>query len=453
MSAANKFKEYGDFIQEAMQRFQVPGVAVGIVCDGQEYTAGFGVTNVNHPLPVDADTLFQIGSTSKTFTGTIIMRLVEMGKLKLDLPITNYLPDFRMKAADVTAHVTTRHLLTHTGGWLGDYFDDTGNGDDALTEYVRRMADLPQLTPLGTVWSYNNAGFSLAGRVIEAVTGQTYEAALKEFVFEPLNLSLSFIFLNDVMVHRFAVGHNVIDGKPQVAQPWALARSAHAAGAITATAKDQLKYARFHMSDGMMDGKQALSAETLRQMQTSIHKAALDDQMALSFFVFNVGGVRVVRHGGATNGQLSAFMFAPDHNFAITVLTNANRGAELNREATKFAFKHFLGVSEPEPTHVAMSETQLAEYVGSYDTALAGTELKLQAGQLVMHVTPRGGFPHKDSKPAGPPPPPSRLAFINTNRVIALDAPFNDVQGEFLRKSDERIEWFRFGGRIRAKER
>jgi CubicO group peptidase (beta-lactamase class C family) len=449
-TADAKFKEYDHFIQEAMQRFQVPGVAIGIIYDGQEHTAGFGVTNVNHPLPVDADTLFQIGSTSKTFTGTIIMRLVEQGKLKLDLPIIHYLSNFRMKDPDVTAQVTTQHLLTHTGGWLGDYFDDTGNGDDALAEYVRRMADLPQLTPLGTVWSYNNAGFSLAGRVIEAVTGKTYESALKEFVFDPLGLSMSFIFPNDVLTHRFAVGHHVIDGKPQVAQPWALARSAHAAGAIASSVKDQLRYARFHMGQLDLIGFQNLSG-LIQQMQTPVTKAALDDEMALSFFVFNLGGVRVVRHGGATNGQLSAFMFAPDHHFAITVLTNATRGGELHREATKFAFKHFLDASEPEPTPLTLSEAQLAEYVGRYTTQLAEVALKLENGTLMMHTTPKGGFPNKDSKP-GPTPPPSRLAFVKENRVVALDAPFNDVQGEFLRDAQGRIEWFRFGGRIRAKQ-
>ena len=87
------------------------------------------------------------------------MRLVESGVLDLDAPIRNYLPDFRMRDADVTARVTMRHLMTHTGGWEGDYFLDTGDGDDALERYVAAMAELPQLTPLGTQWSYNNAAF------------------------------------------------------------------------------------------------------------------------------------------------------------------------------------------------------------------------------------------------------------------------------------------------------
>ena len=96
-----------------------------------------------------------------------------------------------MRDPEVTTRLTMRHLLTHTGGWDGDFFPDTGAGDDALARYVKLMADLPQRTPLGTILSYNNAGFSVAGRVIEVVTGKTFEAALNELVLEPLGLNRS----------------------------------------------------------------------------------------------------------------------------------------------------------------------------------------------------------------------------------------------------------------------
>ena len=91
-----------------------------------------------------------------------------------------YLPDLRLADEAVAARVTLRHLFTHTGGWAGDYFPDTGEGDDALARAVARLADVPQLTPLGAMWSYNNAGFYLAGRVLEVVAGQPYEALVQE---------------------------------------------------------------------------------------------------------------------------------------------------------------------------------------------------------------------------------------------------------------------------------
>ena len=161
MDVEELFTGICDRIPDAMARHKVPGVALGIVCEGREFIKGFGVTNIRHPMPVDEKTLFQIGSTTKTFTATAVMRLVEAGKLALDEPILTYLPDFKMRDPEVTARVTMRHLLTHTGGWEGDFFPDTGNGDDALARYVKLMANLPQLTPLGTILSYNNAAFSL----------------------------------------------------------------------------------------------------------------------------------------------------------------------------------------------------------------------------------------------------------------------------------------------------
>ncbi|MBI5029824.1 MAG: beta-lactamase family protein [Chloroflexi bacterium] len=442
------FRLLGEQIVSAMAYYHVPGVAVGVMRDGEEFTAGFGVTNVDHPLPVDADTLFQIGSTTKTFTATLAMRLVEMGKLDLDAPIRQYLPNFRLRDEDVAARVTMRHLLTHTGGWLGDYFDDLGDGDDALAKYVAAMVELPQLTPLGTIWSYNNAGFGVAGRVIEVITGKTYEAALKEYVLDPLDLKMSFIFPKDVMTYRFAVGHNVIDDQPQVARPWPIARTGNCVGGIASTVKDQLRYARYLMGDG----SPLLSREALAQMQTPQTDAALGEKMGISFFIRDARTTPILRHGGATNGQMSAFIFVPSHKFAITILTNSNRGVELHNKLTRWALEHFLGISDTKRTPIAMTDAQLAEYAGRYTSALADIDLKIENGNLVMNTTPKGGFPKKDSPP-GPTPPPSHFVFIGSDRILALDGWSKDLQGEFLRDADGKIAWFRFGSRIRAKEK
>src|SRR5262245_3298695 len=111
-----------------MDRFRVPGVAVGVLHDGQESIEGFGVTSVEDPLPVDATALFQIGSITKTFTATAVMRLVEQGKLDLDVPFRTYLPDLWLVDESVAARVTLRHALTHVAGWPGDLFEDCGPG-------------------------------------------------------------------------------------------------------------------------------------------------------------------------------------------------------------------------------------------------------------------------------------------------------------------------------------
>ena len=177
------FKKIAKKIVSEMKRLQVPGVAIGIWHKGKEYAEGFGITSVEHPLPVTADTLFQTGSISKTFTGTMIMKLVEDGKVDLDAPVKNYIEDFKVQDPGVTEKVTIRHLLTHMGGWVGDYFNDFGNGDDALEKMVKDIVRLPQIHPLGKIWSYNNTGFNIASRIIEIVTGKPYEQDVLHMLF------------------------------------------------------------------------------------------------------------------------------------------------------------------------------------------------------------------------------------------------------------------------------
>jgi CubicO group peptidase (beta-lactamase class C family) len=452
--AESKFKTICEPIAEAMKQHLVPGVALGILCDGHEFTSGFGVTNAAHPLPVDENTLFQIGSTTKTFTATAAMRLVDAGKLDLDRPIRNYLPGFTMRDPQVTERVTMRHLLTHTGGWEGDFFEDTGAGDDAVARYVALMAELPQLTPLGSVWSYNNAAFTLAGRVIEVLTGKTYEAALKELVLRPLGLRRSLLFPAEVMVHSFAVGHTVTDKKPFVLRPWALARAATPAGGIAASTKDQLRYARFHLGDGTAeDGTRVVSRASMTAMQTPAVPGALDVTMGLAWWTTDAGGPRRVSHGGGTWGQLSAFIMVAERKFALTMMTNSMNGGLIMREVTRPALKEFAEIVDPEPVQIPMSAERLAEYAGRYTNLLGDTEITVGENALVMQTIPKGGFPTRETKPVGPLPPPTRFAFVGADRVAMVEPPMTEVQGEFLRNPDGSIAWFRFGGRVRGRQR
>jgi CubicO group peptidase (beta-lactamase class C family) len=453
--ADDRFRRVCEAIVQHMQRLHVPGVAIGIADGDADYTAGFGVTSIEHPLAIDADTLFQIGSTTKTVTGTAAMRLVEQDKLDLDAPVRTYLPELRLADEQVAASVTTRHLFNHTGGWAGDYFDDMGNGDDALARIVAKLADLPQLTPLGAVWSYNNAGFYLAGRLLEAVAGKPYEAVAHELVLAPLGMSMSFFFAADAITHRVAIGHDYHFEPDQppvtVARPWALARTAHPAGGICSTVRDQLRYARFHMGDGTAeDGTRLLAPESIAEMQAPRVPAADGQFFGVTWFINEVEGTRIVRHGGATNGQLSAFVMVPARRFAITILTNADRGDELNRIVVKLALREFLTLDERDPQPLDAGEEQLGQYAGRYESLLSICDLELREGGLMLQMTPKGGFPTKDS-PAPPAPPPTRLALYGDDRVIALDEPFADARGEFLRNRDGSIAWLRIGGRVHAR--
>jgi CubicO group peptidase (beta-lactamase class C family) len=405
-------------VGEARERTGVPGVAVGILHGSSEYVMGSGVTSVEHPLAVDADTLFQIGSITKTFTATAVLRLVEAGRLELDRPVKAYVPELRLADPQATATVTLRHLLTHTGGFEGDDFSDPGQGDDALARYVTGMAELRQLTPVGALFSYCNAGFCLAGRAVEQVTQQTYEAALRELVLAPLGLHRACLSPAEVMTHRFVVGHYLRDAAVVVARPWPLPRAMTAAGGITTSVSDLLTYARFALSDGVAaSGSRLVRPETQALMHAPQATAGgMAEHVGLAWMLRHVGGVGVIEHSGGTNGQTCTLRLVPERAFAIGVLTNGDRGRLACEAVAAWAFKHFLGVEEAEPKVLALGADQLAPYVGRYEMRNDTVELVLQDAGLV-----------------------------------ALDPPFTGGRAEFLRDPAGHITWLRWGNRLAAR--
>ena len=280
-------------------------------------------------MPVTDETLFQIGSITKTVTATAMMRLVEQGKLELKATVREYLPDFRVRDVDASARVTVWHLLTHLSGWTGDVFTDKGNNDDAAEKYVNSMAEFEQLAPLGTVFSYNNAAFCVAGRVIEVLTGETFEDAIRDLIFEPLGMERSFFFPHQAMMHRFAVGHQMedVDGEPRVLSPWAIPRGMNAAGGISCHIQDLLRYGRYHLGDG----PPLLRSDSLKQMHRP--QVGINNYMGsvgLSWILNTIHGSRLLGHGGGTNGQNAILSVAPEHDLALGMMTNGDLGGKLN---------------------------------------------------------------------------------------------------------------------------
>lgn len=442
-----RFKKVCEEILVRMDQLHVPGVSVGILCDGQKFTAGLGVTNVDHPLPVTSRTLFQIGSTGKTYTAVAVMRLVEQGKIDLDTPIKTYLPELKFTDPAANEQATMRHLLTHTGGWLGDHFIDCGTGDDVLPRYVATLADVPQMTPLGEVFSYCNSGFILAGRVIEAVTGKVYEAAMQELVLDPLSLNNSHYLPQDMMNKPFASGHNNEPGtqKAEVFNPWPVPRFAAPAGGLVADIHDQLKYAEFLMSDGKAaDGTPFLTPESMKQLHTPQHEAGggLGEWIGLSLMLANVDGERVVFHGGSINGQQSDFRYVPARRFALAMDTNANNGVFLHMQMAPIILETFLGIKAPAYEYVKLPAEQLAEYAGTY-TRPGGSGMVISAdeeGRLVV----------KQLDPEDP--DVFKLTFYAPDKAAMVEGPAIGMRSDFLRGADGKIAWFRDSGRIAKRQ-
>jgi CubicO group peptidase (beta-lactamase class C family) len=459
--AATLFRALDAKIEATMAAVQIPGVAVGVYYQGQEYVRGYGITNVDYPQPVDGDTLFRIGSIAKTFTGTTIMRLVEQGLLNLDAPVRTYLPNLRLADESVAARVTLRQCLNHSVGWLGEYYPDFGRGADALTRYVAGMAELPQLTPLGQVFAYNNAAVVLAGHVIEAVAGQPYEDMVRAQLLDPLGLDHTFFFSDEIIGYNVAASHDVQDGVP-VVQPswWRLWRTLHPTGGLISSARDLLRYARFHLGDGRAaDGARVLSPAALQAMRTDLGPAGTFafefDGVGVNWFVRRMAeGVHVVEWDGDWPGQHAAFFFVPERGFAMALLTNATSGPGLRAElfGGDWALERFAGLHNPPAVPQALTPAQLAPYAGEYwakevdpppgeatETwlALSAADGRLRARMIAGEVAQEFG-----------------LAFYRDNYVVGMDDEGQPglMRANFVPGPDGRITWFSLNGRLYTRQ-
>lgn len=469
--ARGMFAELDHYVDKLMRTYEVPGAALGVWWRGHEHIRGFGVTNLDDPQPVDGDTLFRIGSTTKTFTGTIIMRLVEHGTIDLDARVHTYLPEFRTSVPSVARHVTVRQLLNHTPGWLGDYFVDYGRGANALADYVAGVARIPQLTPVGTTFAYNNTGIGVAGRIIEKVTGGSYEDAARSLLLDPLQLAHTGFFADELIGYRIAAPHDYTSATAQSPAKstmnradFYLPRSLDSIGGLLSSARDQITWARFHMGDGRApDGKRLLTRSSLREMRTHPGPGGTLEMELTGMGVTwqirpTAEGIPIIQHGGAWAGYLSGFYFVPQRDFAITLLTNTSNGfPSMHLTNDDWVLERFTGLHNPPAKPRALPARQLRSYVGHYtDEEIDGTggnpvtttgtiTLAADHGRLRYRtVSPEGD----ELQPATG--TPATLAFYRDDYVRVYDSDGRDVplRADFIRDTHGHVTWFRFGGRL-----
>ena len=423
----------------------VPGATFGVIADGETYTSGAGVTHHEHSLPVTDETLFQIGSITKTVTATALMRLAEQGKLDLRAPVRDYLPEFQVRDRDASLRVTAWHLLTHLAGWTGDVFKDTGANDDACEKYVAGMADYEQLAPLGTHFSYNNAAFCVAGRIIEVLTGATYEAAIDELILRPLGMAKSFFFPQQVMVHRFAVGHQMGDGGIRVLSPWAIPRGMNAAGGISCHIKDLLRYGAFHLGDGAP----LMSAESLGEMhKRQARSLPYVGWCGLAWMVSGSAGEERLWHTGGTNGQNALLTVVPHRRLALGMMTNGDKGPELYDCFNRAVLREFCGIALPEPQPIELPSTELAAYTGRFQGTMHSIALKVENGRLVADILYRGGLPSDRVLDQNP---PAAVAPCGPDQLLVLDGVYKGTRADFIRDDAGAICYLRFGSRLKPR--
>jgi CubicO group peptidase (beta-lactamase class C family) len=440
MLLEDKLSELRSKVKALMLEFHIPGVSIGLLVDGTQYFESFGVTSLTNPLAVTPETVFQIASTTKTFVSSMALKLVESGVLELDAPVRQYIPSFALQDETAAATVSIRHLLTHTSGFPGDVEIETGDGADAIEKYVQAMAEFPQIVPVGTLMQYSNSGMNLLGRVLEVVTGQPLDALIRAELLEPMGLSDTVFFPHEAITKRVAVGHLQSEDNQTVVIPvYRMPRSDMAAGGLISSARDQIRYAQYHLG---AFGDTVLSPFVRNAMQTKQVKGMSPAWIGMCWFLNDFDGVRLVSHGGDSPGFQSSFFFAPEKNFAFTCLTNANGGIALNTELTPFVRELFLGIKTVAPEPIKTTNAQLEPYIGWYSLPTGNPADGLEIALTQTGLTLRVDVPTFNTVT-----PPVRIGMLEPDVFMALEGNQHGNMLEFVRQ-DGSVHFLRAAGRI-----
>ena len=432
-------EQLSDFVDATARDFGIPGVAAGVLMDGQESYASYGVTSVDNPLPVNEKTLFPLASLTKTFTATALMRLVAEGRVDLAAAVRRYVPELKLADESAAAQITVLNLLNHTAG-LDWNLIDNGEGDDNLAMFVAKLAELKMIAAPGTRASYSQAGYNLAGRIVEKVTGLTFEKAVASLVLEPLGLLHTFFDVDDVMVRRFAVGYNRNeDGVLQVAQPWkayrAGARANNPGGGIVSSVSDLLRWARFHLGTGAG----VLPAEVLHRMQeptVELRASTLGDAFGICWFLRDVHGVLTIGHGGGGNGQFAELLIVPERDFAVVSLSNAGPdGYTCNQTIVRWALEHYLGMVERDPEPLPYDQTRAREVVGRYQIDAMNLDIATDGTQLTLEAAIKPEIRQASEVDIPPDYPPAAIGFLpgDGDEYIITEGGLKGQRGFFTR--------------------
>lgn len=420
-----RLAEVPALLQDAAKRCKVPGAALAVLQGDALFESATGVVNAKTGVEATSDSVFEIGSITKVWTTSLVMQLLEEGRVELDAPVRRYLPELALADRAAAESITVRMLLTHTSGIDGDFFQTTGRGDDAVERYVLACAALPQLHPPGKLWSYCNAGFVLAGRIIEKLRGGTWDDALRRHLLEPLGTEGMGTLPEHALRFRAAVGHflHPKTGEIVPAPLWPEPRASGPAGATPfAFARDLCRFARMHLDGGVaQDGRRVLSEASVRAMQqrqVELPPRQLASGWGLGWMLFDWSGQRVIGHDGGTAGQYAFLRAVPARRVAVALLTNGGDAGGLYREV----FGHVLGklcaiALPPLPEANPQLTTDLSRFVGRYERLAASLDVALEDGRLVAHQRwSRPPFPVPD-------PPPLPLELVDERTLLVRLPP------------------------------
>jgi CubicO group peptidase (beta-lactamase class C family) len=362
-------------IEEHMRAGHVPGLALAIILDGQvSYARGFGVTSVEDGgLPVTPETLFRIGSITKSMTATMIMRLVEAGRLDLDRPVAEYVPWLAFSQAGLAKRITLRLLLSHSAGLPTSHTPFGRRDASGLEEYVRD--DVPHyqfIAPPGKLYAYSNPGIRISGYIAEAVTGRPYTTLMQELVFDPLEMRRTTFDPAVAMTYPLAQSHDLDeDGNLTVQHRYADDSGGYPSGSVISTVMDLAHFAIMQMSAGLYGDQRVLAPESVAEMQkTQVDRyTTTGGGYGLALWMDEVNGIRRVGHEGSISTFGSHLLMAPEAGAAVILFFNRAPGFwDRSAEIVNSVLGQLLdrSLAAPGPRSIAPERSLWSRYAGSY---------------------------------------------------------------------------------------
>lgn len=414
------------YIEEAMKRWEIPGLAIGIVKDDHlVYAKGFGVREIGKPEKVTEKTMFAMASQSKAFTATSLGLLVAEGKLHWDDPASNSLPWFRMHDPYVTRELTVRDLLCHRcglGTWQGDLM--WYGSDLSRREVLERVRFLEPEFSFRSRFGYCNLTFVAAGEILHAVAGLSWEEFVKKRFFEPMGMTRTNTAIRETeRMDDVARPHTLIHGKV-VAVAYRETRNTAPAGAINSCVKDWAQWIRLQINRGTLDGRTIVPASVIdetRTPQTFMGTTVRDDKLQFSAYglgwrVQEYEGRLTISHGGGLDGMLSLSVIVPAEKLGVVVLTNYDEQefygalplhvidaylkvthedpeARLYRSRKERQRREHDDEERNKPKTGTKPSLELAGYAGTYHHAVLGAAtLSVEHGKLAIAIERNPGL-------------------------------------------------------------
>jgi CubicO group peptidase (beta-lactamase class C family) len=417
----------------------LPGAGLALVrASGIEWAGGVGVADRGTGRPIDGDTLFRVGSVSKSFVAMALVQLYEDGQLDLDAPVGSIVPEVRIDNPwEATAPVRVRHVLEHTAGFDDMHFNEIyvldGAPDRPLDEVLlRNPASRRVRWRPGTRMAYSNPGYAVAGRVIEAVAGKPFDAFIGERIFTPLAMTAS-TFSGDVDAPALAQGYDTPSGPPVVRRRIHL----RPAGALHSSPRELGVFVEMLLNWGELRGGYVIDPEYLSNMEwprtTAASNAGVRAGYGLGIYSTIDLPYHVLGHQGGIDGFLSAFGYSPSRDVGFVVLLNGTYAPDALTRLSSLAIRYLKrDVATTPAESMALAPDILQRFTGYYHDAsprnavlqaiefpLGGRSVKVVDGRLVM--TPVFG---RDT-----PLVPVNDALFRRQDELTASLAFTEVQG------------------------